>query len=90
MEVKEGFSREYALNRNTINLFGVVDNMMADLITSELQYLDDKFKREEVPLEDRIITLQINRLHYPCHSNSLRSGRARQLLWGLLLLGSVL
>ncbi len=57
---KEGFSREYALNRNTINLFGVVDTLMADLITSELQYLDDKFRREEVPLDERIITLQIN------------------------------
>ena len=60
MEIKEGFSREYALNRNTINLFGVVDTLMADLVTSELQYLDDKFKREEVPLDERIITLQIN------------------------------
>lgn len=60
MEIKEGFSREYALNRNTINLFGVVDTAMADLVTSELQYLDDKFKREEVPFDERIITLQIN------------------------------
>ena len=60
MENKEGFSREYALNRNTINLFGVVDTAMADFITSELQFLDDKFKREEVPPEERIITLQIN------------------------------
>lgn len=60
MEIKEGFSREYALNRNTINLFGVVDTAMADLVTSELQYLDDKFKREEVPPNERIITLQIN------------------------------
>lgn len=60
MQIKEGFSREYALERNTINLFGVIDTAMADLITSELQYLDDKFKREEVPLDERIITLQIN------------------------------
>ena len=60
MEVKEGFSREYALNRNTINLFGPIDTLMANLITSELQYLDDRFKRDEVPLDERIITLQIN------------------------------
>lgn len=60
MEIKEGFSREYALNRNTINLFGVIDTAMADLVTSELQYLDDKFRREEVPVEERVITLQIN------------------------------
>lgn len=60
MENKERFSREYALNRNTINIFGVIDTEMADLVTSELQFLDDKFKREDVPKEERIITLQIN------------------------------
>lgn len=60
MENKEGFSREYALERNTINLFGVIDTPMADLVTSMAQYLDDKFKRDEVPIEERIITLQIN------------------------------
>lgn len=56
----ERFSREYALDRNTINIFGVIDTLMADLVTSELQYLDDKFRREETPMEERIITLQIN------------------------------
>ncbi len=60
MEIKEPFSREYALNRNTINLFGVIDTPMADLVTSELQFLDDKFKREGAPESERIITLQIN------------------------------
>lgn len=60
METKEQFSREYALNRNTINVFGVIDTPLADLVTSELQYLDDKFKREETPIDERIITLQIN------------------------------
>lgn len=60
MESKEGFSREYALNRNTINIFGVIDTAMADFVTSELQYLDDKFKREDIPQSERIITLQIN------------------------------
>ncbi len=60
MKNDEIFSREYALNRNTINLFGVIDTQVADLIISELQYLDDKFKREEVPFDERIITLQIN------------------------------
>ncbi len=60
MKNDEVFSREYALNRNTINLFGVIDTQVADLIISELQYLDDKFKREEVPFDERIITLQIN------------------------------
>lgn len=60
METNERFSREYALNRNTINIFGPIDTAIADLVTSELQYLDDKFKRDEVPIEERVITLQIN------------------------------
>ncbi|MGN1061434.1 MAG: ClpP family protease [Candidatus Coproplasma sp.] len=60
MEQKELFSRDYALERNTINIYGVIDTPMADLVMSELQYLDDKFKRDGVPQEERIITLQIN------------------------------
>lgn len=60
METKEQFSREYALNRNTINIFGPIDAAMAYLVISEIQYLDDKFKRDNVPQDERIITLQIN------------------------------
>lgn len=60
MDNKELFSRDYALRRNTINIFGVIDTPMADLVTSELQYLDDNFKRGGVPQEERIITIQIN------------------------------
>lgn len=60
MEIKEPFSREYALNRNTICIFGVIDTPLALLVISEIQYLCDKFSREDVPIEDRIITLQIN------------------------------
>ena len=60
MDNKELFSRDYALRRNTINIFGVIDTPMADLVTSELQYLDDKFKSGGVPQEERIITIQIN------------------------------
>ena len=60
MQEKEPFSRAYALDRNTINLYGTIDIAMADLITSQLQYLDDKFKRDGVPYDERVITLQIN------------------------------
>ena len=59
MENKENFSREYALERNTINLFGVIDIQTADFAVSALQYLDDKFKRDNVPSEERVITIQI-------------------------------
>ncbi len=60
MKEEERFSREYALVRNTINIFGVIDTLMADYVTGALQYLDDKFKQDCVPKEERIITLQIN------------------------------
>lgn len=57
---KEQFSWEYSLNRNTVNLFGSVDTAMAELVIGQLQYLDHKFKTEEVPRDERVITLQIN------------------------------
>lgn len=60
MDEQEKFSIDYALNRNTINLFGTIDSVMAHSVISQMQYLDDRFKREETPLDERIITLQIN------------------------------
>ncbi len=57
---QEQFSRDYALKRNTINIFGVIDTAMADFVVSQLQYLDDKFKSDDVPLSERVITIQIN------------------------------
>lgn len=60
MQEKEHFSWEYSLNRNTVNIFGPIDTNMAERVISQLQYLDDKFKSDEVPYEERIITLQIN------------------------------
>ncbi len=60
MQEKERFSWEYSLNRNTVNLFGVIDGDMAERVISQLQYLDNKFKTDEVPHEDRVIILQIN------------------------------
>ncbi len=60
MKDNESFSRDYALKRNTINLFGVIDTQMADYIISQLQYLDDRFKKDDTPIEERVITLQIN------------------------------
>ena len=58
--MKEEFSWSYSLNRNTINLFGAIDTQMAERVINMLQYLDDKFKREDAPMEERIITLQID------------------------------
>ena len=40
--MKEEFSPLYSLKRNTINLFGPIDDRMAELVIAQLQYLEDK------------------------------------------------
>lgn len=40
--MKEEFSPLYSLKRNTINLFGPIDDQMAELVIAQLQYLEDK------------------------------------------------
>ncbi|MCH5172338.1 MAG: ATP-dependent Clp protease proteolytic subunit [Erysipelotrichales bacterium] len=60
MNKDERFSIDYSLKRNTINIFGVIDTNMAEHVINQLQYLDYKFKEDDVPEEDRIITIQIN------------------------------
>ena len=52
MRSKEEFSLDYSLKRNTVNIFGVINDQMAELVISQLQYLDDNGAEE--------ITLQIN------------------------------
>lgn len=56
----EKFSWEYSLDRNTINIFGPIDNEMAEIVISKLQYLDDRFKENGVPKDERVITIQID------------------------------
>lgn len=48
---KEQYSPQYALSRNTVNIFGPIDDDMAQSVISQLQYLDDNGAEE--------ITLQI-------------------------------
>ncbi|MDE7214201.1 MAG: ATP-dependent Clp protease proteolytic subunit [Anaeroplasmataceae bacterium] len=52
MKPQEEFSGQYSLSRNTINIFGPIDDRMAELVIAQLQYLDDKGAEE--------IILQIN------------------------------
>ncbi|MDE7095102.1 MAG: ATP-dependent Clp protease proteolytic subunit [Anaeroplasmataceae bacterium] len=52
MKPQEEISGQYSLSRNTINIFGPIDDRMAELVIAELQYLDDKGAEE--------IILQIN------------------------------
>lgn len=59
-ETKERFSWEYSLNRNTINVFEPITAETAERVISQLQYLDEKFRTEGVPMEERIITIQID------------------------------
>lgn len=40
--MKEEFSPLYSLKRNTVNLFGPIDDKMAEEVIAQLQYLDDK------------------------------------------------
>ncbi len=60
VEMKEEFSEQYSLKRNTINIFEAITSMTAERVIGELQYLDDKFRTDEVPMEERIITIQID------------------------------
>lgn len=50
----------YSLQQNTVNIFGVIDTQMASLVIEQLLYLDNKFKKENTPRNERIITIQIN------------------------------
>ena len=49
---QEDFSLQYSLKRNTVNIFGPIDDSVAQLVIAELQYLDDNGAEE--------ITIQIN------------------------------
>ena len=59
-ETKERFSWEYSLKRNTINIFEPITAETAERVISQLQYLDDQFRTEGVPMEERVITIQID------------------------------
>ena len=50
--MKEEFSPLYSLRRNTINVFGSIDDKMAELVIAQIQYLEDKGAEE--------IIMQIN------------------------------
>ncbi len=52
MKQTEDFSAKYSLKRNTVNIFGVIDDNMAEIVIAQIQYLVDKGADE--------IILQIN------------------------------
>lgn len=57
---EKNFSPFLPIERNTINLFGEIDGKMSEMVIAQLQYIDDKFNRDDVPKEERVITIQIN------------------------------
>ena len=59
-EQREKFSWSYSLERNTINIFESITAETAERVISQLQYLDDRFRTEGTPEEERIITIQID------------------------------
>lgn len=50
--MKEDFSLQYLLKRNTINIFGVIDDNLAEIVISQIEFLVDNNAKE--------IILQIN------------------------------
>lgn len=52
MKAKDEFSEQYALKRNTVNIFGPIDDSMAEHVIDQIQYLEDNGADE--------ITIQIN------------------------------
>lgn len=57
---KEEFSPLYLLRQNQINLFGPIDTPTSELITAQMQYVYGKFKRNNTPTKEQVITLQLN------------------------------
>ena len=55
--MKEEFSWDYSLRFNTINLFGVIDTAAAARIVCQLQYVEHKFRKDNVPMDERVITM---------------------------------
>ena len=46
MDNREQFSFNYSLEHNTINIFGPITDQLAELVISQLQYLDNKGAEE--------------------------------------------
>ena len=58
--MKENFSWEYSLNRNTIYISEPINALVAERVISQLFYLENRFNEENIESEKRVITLIIN------------------------------
>ncbi len=56
----ENINNEFLINYKIINIFGTIDLRVSEMVVNQLLILDYYFKKENVPKNERIITLQIN------------------------------
>ncbi len=56
----EVLSDQYLLRKNQIYLFGVIDTAMAARVIPQMHYIEQKMIDENLPKEERILTLLIN------------------------------
>ncbi|MBQ7645957.1 MAG: ATP-dependent Clp protease proteolytic subunit [Clostridia bacterium] len=58
--MEEMLSEQFLLSKKQVYLFGPVDTYMASRVIPQMHFIDQKMKDENVPKDDRIITLLIN------------------------------
>ena len=56
----EMLSEQYLLNKNQIYIFGVIETGMAARIIPQMHYIEQKMIDENIPKEERILTILIN------------------------------
>lgn len=56
----EVLSDQYLLRKNQIYLFGVIETGMAARVIPQMHYIEQKMIEEDLPKEERILTLLIN------------------------------
>lgn len=56
----EILSEQYLLSKNQIYLFGVIETGMAARVIPQMHYIEQKMIEENLPKEERILTLLIN------------------------------
>lgn len=56
----EMLSEQYLLQKNQVYIFGVIETSMAAHIIPQMHFIDQKMRDENLPKEERVMTLLIN------------------------------
>lgn len=56
----EMLSEQYLLRKNQVYLFGAIDTQTAARIIPQMHYIDCRMAEEDLPVEERVLTLLIN------------------------------